>query len=270
MARKKLTMREICNIIDNEWSDEDDKVHNVTVIPPGNVDYITDEEILDDEEIVMNDSAPALIEVAGALEYETRGDIEGNTESTIVPNLPTAQDDEEVVDVEPMNILSTPAHQKNKRARNSSSFTQSQQSLNKNLSYPPLSSFGSPKLVMNPGTYNIHPEPEPLTEVQKQLFEQIKDLDTLQLFYKFIDDEVLNHIVEQTQLYAAQKNVTLDFNSVTLKRFLGILILSGFHTLPSVPDYWSTKATLGVPIVRQAGSSNSVETRRKYCIPFET
>ncbi|KAL5292676.1 hypothetical protein ACFFRR_011450 [Megaselia abdita] len=243
-------MREICNIIDNEWSDEDDEVHTVTVLPHENVDYITDEEILDDEEIAMNDSAPALIEVAGVLEYETRGDIEGNTESTIVPNLPTAQDDEEVVDVGPMNIPSIPAHQKNKRARNSPSFTQSQQSFNKNLSYPPLSSFGSPKWVMNPGTYNIHPEPEPLTEVQKQLFEQIKDLDPLQLFYKFIDDEVLNHIV------AAQKNVTLDFNSVTLKRFLGILILSGFHTLPSVPDYWSTNATLGVPIVRQSMSRN--------------
>lgn len=53
--RKVLTMQELQDIIENEWSD-DDEITAVTVLPPPNVDALSDEEFLDDDEIPMNDN----------------------------------------------------------------------------------------------------------------------------------------------------------------------------------------------------------------------
>lgn len=53
--RKVLTMQELQEIIENEWSDEENEVTHVTVLPPPNVDTISDEEFLDDDKIAMND-----------------------------------------------------------------------------------------------------------------------------------------------------------------------------------------------------------------------
>ncbi|KAL5292865.1 hypothetical protein ACFFRR_011560 [Megaselia abdita] len=79
--RKKLTMREIFDIVETEWSDEEDEVHTVTVFPPDNVNYITDEENLDDDVIDINNVVSASVEVARTLGYETRGDIESNKDN---------------------------------------------------------------------------------------------------------------------------------------------------------------------------------------------
>ncbi|KAL5287697.1 hypothetical protein ACFFRR_008542 [Megaselia abdita] len=78
---KKLTMLEIFDIVETEWSDEEDEVHTVTILPPDNVDYITDEENLDDYVIDINNAVSAAVEEAGTLDYETRGDIESNKDN---------------------------------------------------------------------------------------------------------------------------------------------------------------------------------------------
>lgn len=81
----------------------------------------------------------------------------------------------------------------------------------------------------------------------------VKDLTPIQLFEKFFDKEVMDFIVKNTIKYARNHNdQDFVFNEVYLRRFLGILLISGFHTLPSIPDYWSTEQALGVPIVKQA------------------
>ncbi|KAG8234996.1 hypothetical protein J437_LFUL013876 [Ladona fulva] len=53
----------------------------------------------------------------------------------------------------------------------------------------------------------------------------------------------------------------------TKKIFLGILIFSGYHTLPSERDYWSDQEDLGVPLVRDAMSRNTY-LEIKICNPF--
>ncbi|KAG8238661.1 hypothetical protein J437_LFUL018154 [Ladona fulva] len=55
----------------------------------------------------------------------------------------------------------------------------------------------------------------------------------MQLFEEFFSDDVRSRI------------------------FLGILIFSGYHTLPSERDYWSDQEDLGVPLVRDAMSRNT-------------
>lgn len=55
MARRKgLTMNELNSLIDN-WSDSEDEIDSVVILPPDRVDDITDEETIDDDIIPIND-----------------------------------------------------------------------------------------------------------------------------------------------------------------------------------------------------------------------
>lgn len=49
-----------------------------------------------------------------------------------------------------------------------------------------------------------------------------------------------------------------------LKRFLGILLMCGYSTVPAINDYWSSNPTLGRPIVKQALSRNKFKLIKKY------
>ncbi|XP_015373375.1 PREDICTED: piggyBac transposable element-derived protein 4-like [Diuraphis noxia] len=54
------------------------------------------------------------------------------------------------------------------------------------------------------------------------------------IFSPFID---LN--VRESYLYAEQSNNLLDTTPEKIKAFIGILIIMGFHSLPSIRHYWS-------------------------------
>jgi len=70
-------------------------------------------------------------------------------------------------------------------------------------------------------------------------------LDTdgpFEFFEKFFPDDVIKLLVEQTNLYAQQRQ-TRYWNDVTydeMKCFLGILLGMGVHRLPKFKLYWST------------------------------
>lgn len=64
MAKHKaLTMQELQDIIENEWSDDENEITAVTVLPPPTVDALSDEEFLDDDEIPMNDNVRLNVQV---------------------------------------------------------------------------------------------------------------------------------------------------------------------------------------------------------------
>ena len=53
---------------------------------------------------------------------------------------------------------------------------------------------------------------------------------------------MISLLVEQTNLYATRdKNMqTFTTNDAEMRKFLGLLLISGYHNLPSEVDYWST------------------------------
>ena len=69
-------------------------------------------------------------------------------------------------------------------------------------------------------------------------------------------DTLTQNILEQILLYARRdkNNINFDLRKAELLRFFGIIILSGYHKLPSERDYWSNQPDLGVPIVSEARS----------------
>lgn len=84
-------------------------------------------------------------------------------------------------------------------------------------------------------------------------------------FQLFFDDEVYNLITNFSTKYA-QDNNCHDFvlTNTSLKRFLGILILTGYHTLPQIDMYWSKDEDKEVTFVRQCMSRNKFRLIKKY------
>lgn len=135
--------------------------------------------------------------------------------------------------------------------------------------YKPLSAFDKPKWVQrrNPEglfEYHIAPTTEPLDDMKKSLAGLLKDKTPFELFSLFFDKEVLDMIIRETNRYAQQKNSDFSIEHVILKRFIGILILSGYHTLPTIRDYWSNNPTLGVPIVKLCMPRNRFFEIKKF------
>lgn len=64
----------------------------------------------------------------------------------------------------------------------------------------------------------------------------------IRFFESFFSDKVYELIVLQTNLYAEQRNIATwtPLTQQELKAFLGILIIMGYHVLPSIDLYWSS------------------------------
>ncbi|KAL3187232.1 hypothetical protein MRX96_025544 [Rhipicephalus microplus] len=69
------------------------------------------------------------------------------------------------------------------------------------------------------------------------------------LFSKFIYPEYLGSLAERTARYAPQKGEEVDVTGADIGQFFGLLLFSGYHSVPSEDSYWSTAEDLCVPIV---------------------
>ena len=63
---------------------------------------------------------------------------------------------------------------------------------------------------------------------------------------------ILDKILEQSLLYSRQQNQhTFMFSKEELLKFIGILLISGYHTLPRERIYWNRAPECNVEIVAQ-------------------
>ena len=64
-----------------------------------------------------------------------------------------------------------------------------------------------------------------------------------QYFHQFFSKELLNHIVEQSNMYAVQENSSkpLHFTRLGLEQFLGIVLYMTILLLPWSRMYWASK-----------------------------
>lgn len=70
------------------------------------------------------------------------------------------------------------------------------------------------------------------------------------IFLCVMSNIFLQYIVDQSNIYAYQMGQILDLTLIELKAFIGILIIMGFHQLPSMRLYWSTDLNLGVDKIK--------------------
>lgn len=91
-------------------------------------------------------------------------------------------------------------------------------------------------------------------------FSQYKDLSAVDLFELFFDDDLFDMIVQESNNYALFKNyrhpnITKD----ELKCFFGILLFTGYHTLPGKRYYWESQPDMHVSYISNAMRRNRFE-----------
>ena len=99
----------------------------------------------------------------------------------------------------------------------------------------------------------------------EKIEEQLGNFSPFQMFQYFFDQNVSDLIIEQSIKYSRENNdhdFTLDI--LDLYRFIGVLLLSGYHSLPQVKNYWCKDADKQVDIVRESMSRAKFEAIKKY------
>ena len=78
-------------------------------------------------------------------------------------------------------------------------------------------------------------------------YNRYKDFQPHELFELFFDEELCDHVVYQTLLYATYKGKEgFQLEKEELKVFIVILILSGYNPLPSRRLYWQKEKDVRV------------------------
>lgn len=115
-------------------------------------------------------------------------------------------------------------------------------------------------------SYNIfHSTEQNVHERREKIIADLKNLNDVTIFEKLFDQEVLEMLVDYSKLYASQKNNhTFTITVEELKTFLGILILSGYHTIPRERLYWSLDEDCNVSIVTKAMTRNRFLEIKKF------
>ncbi|KAK2718985.1 hypothetical protein QYM36_006112 [Artemia franciscana] len=79
----------------------------------------------------------------------------------------------------------------------------------------------------------------------------------------FFDQGVVNHIRDQTKIYALQKDAKeFGVSSAKVECFLGILAFTGIVKMPSYRSYWSNETRY--PVIADAMSRDRFEQIKKY------
>ena len=83
---------------------------------------------------------------------------------------------------------------------------------------------------------------------------------------KIFSCKMLDHVVLQANLYAQCNKNSPNFSvsDGDLHKFLKIILLSGYHSLPQEWHYWSTQPDLGVPAVYNTMSRNCYFAIKKF------
>ena len=78
--------------------------------------------------------------------------------------------------------------------------------------------------------------------------------------------DMVEHITNQTMLYASREKGDHNFyvTSDEIYKFLGIIIFSGYHHVPSERDFWSTQPDLQVPFISREMSRNRYLKIKQY------
>lgn len=255
MSRHRyLKSHELQAIIDG-WSSDEEEIDQIVLCPPSKVDELTDDEDIDDE-IMPNIDDNNYFEVAGEIEIETTEDFSGPqaSQSNVLEPQPSTS-----------TGWSNPDSTSSKRRRIASELTPAVPT------YKPLADFGVPKWKKSKRSsielvkYDKQPNHAPIEPEVLEIVTKLDAYTPLQLFFLFYDEAIFDLLVTETNRYYNQNNQSGELCTISqMKRFIGILLMSGYSTVPHISDYWSREPTLGRPIIRNAMSRKNFQKIKQY------
>lgn len=115
---------------------------------------------------------------------------------------------------------------------------------------------------------SISPTYSNTNTASKDKFENVRKIlegySAVEIF-ECIFTDIFQLIIEESEIYAKQKNtINFSLSLEELKRFIGILLLSGYHKLPQEDMYWEQAPDTGVSIVFNSMSRNRFREIKRY------
>lgn len=84
-------------------------------------------------------------------------------------------------------------------------------------------------------------------------YEIFKTMTPLEMFELFIDDEIIEYMIQESTKYAQYKNwPVVHIDKEEMRCFLSILILTGYNWQPGKKYYWDTQGDMGNKLIIEA------------------
>ncbi|XP_046384890.1 piggyBac transposable element-derived protein 1-like [Ischnura elegans] len=104
---------------------------------------------------------------------------------------------------------------------------------------------------------------EPMRGLDNHL-EELVALEPIELFFKYLPQQYLSHVANMSSLYAQQKGSSLDVTWEEIAQFFGILLFSGYHTVPQENLYWCSAEDMSIPIIPSVMPRNRFKDIKRY------
>lgn len=227
-----------------------DEEIDIAYIPP-NVDELTDEENIDDNE--MGDIQNLPRDLAGTFDIMTPEDDESTPSSDTEKNIVEISDIQNRSNTFDIITVSLESETKPSSSTKKRVIELNKSNNKKQKTQEPVDVIWGKTSI----DYERFPKNTQEQDIQN-ISENLHGKSPYEFFKLFVDEEVMQTIVDFSMKYALieKNNAGFIMNLDDLEVFFGILILSGYHTLPQVHMYWSTDADKGVQIVKDSMSRN--------------
>lgn len=94
----------------------------------------------------------------------------------------------------------------------------------------------------------------------EEIHPELADKTPYELFKMYFDSDIMNLILEETLRYATQNNnYSFSLSEKLLEVFIGIILFSGYHSLPQEDLYWSNSEDCNLPFIQNAMSRKVLE-----------
>ena len=105
-----------------------------------------------------------------------------------------------------------------------------------------------------------------IDEMVRKIKEQFRRKSPVDVFKELFNDKIRKHTVQQSTIYASQKNRhSFVFSDNCLKKLIGFLLLTGYNGLPQEKMYWCEDEDVESDIVRACFSRNRyLEIKRNF------
>ena len=252
--------------LDQIFADEDTTPTSVDVVilPPDNVDELTDQEDLCDE-IIGRTNNP--LDVCGSVEVQLDTDgcgesrlLDDSYENSEAPQGSSGVVNQQLTTHGPIVVMEEAVPpQTDTKEDKVKAFMCEADKVGKGIWKENIADTKIP--------FNAKEKSPIVMEKEMRIIEECGGKSPHEVFEMFCDRELRDMIVENTNLYAGQKN-DLNFNldDEKLTIFIAILMFTGYHTLPRQRMYWEKEPDAGTELVYNAMSRKDFEDIKKY--PF--
>ena len=212
-----------------QWSDEEEDKIDIVLVPPVNIDAVTDDEEVDDNgERIDNRMSN---DVSGAVEIQTN--IQEIEEKVQIDNNECTDSD-------------TNAERNEKEERVLEILEEIEECKTKTMKWKKHVSAKNALLTA------INDESGKIKEAKSCIVDKFAGKEPHEIFEQYVNAELKAMIVEETNRYAAQKNSKALFTTADLETFNAVLMLTGYHNLPGTRMFWEKEDNIGLSIVYES------------------